>query len=398
MSEVPGQKSDFERRLDGWRLWSLGVGTVGLAAAVVLLFIHPSAFYHGYLVGFFFWIGASLGCLVLLMLHHLVAGEWGFVSQRILEGGAGTLPYMAVFFIPVFFGMPELYEWVHEDAVRESPLLQHKSAYLNVSFFAVRTIVYFAVWTTLAVLLTRWSAAGGRTRELRYAARMRRLSAGGLIAYMLLMTLASVDWVMSIEPHWFSQVFGWMIQASQVLIAITLVVLLMVAFRDAPAFEGLLRTKHFHDWGNLLLTFVIVWAYLMFSQFMILWSGNVPEEVVWYTRRRDGFWRYVAPAMIGLHFAVPFLLLLFRRVKRRRRYLAGVAALVLAAHLVFVAWLVLPGFAESSPQAAIPAAAASWIGIGGCWVTVLSARLAVRPLVPRFDPRFEEFLTQRSAP
>lgn len=379
-------------------MWALGIGAVGLAASVILLFIQPNHFYHGYLVGFTFWVGASCGCMAVLMLHHLVAGEWGLVGQRILEAGSETIYLMAVFFVPILFGMHELYEWTHEEVVAESPALQHKKPYLNTPFFLIRTAVYFTALSTITFFLVRWSAKSDRTGEARFAARLRRLSAGGLVVYILLMTLASVDWVMSIEPHWFSKVYGWMLQVSQSLVAITLVIVLLTLLRNAPPLARIVKTKHFHDWGNLLLAFVILWAYLMFAQFLIMWSGNIPEDVAWYTHRTDGAWLYFGPAMIIAHFAVPFLLLLFRRVKRHRRALAILAGCLFVVHVGFVAWLVLPGFVESSALATFLAAAASWIGIGGCWLTFMLSRLSTRPLLPTFDPRFEVLLSERAAP
>lgn len=389
MTDRADIREDLRRR----RSWTVATGAAGLAASCVLLFMNTQGFFQGYLFAFTYWVGVSLGHLAVLMLHHLVAGEWGLVTQRILEAGASTLGMMAVFFIPILLGMHELYEWTHDDVVAESPLLQHKQPYLNVPFFIVRSVIYFAAWITLSVLLVRWSDRQDETRDGDYARRMRRLSAGGLVAHVLLMTFASVDWIMSIEPHWFSTIYGWMVEASQTLVAIALVVLTLAAVRSAPALRPVVRTKHHHDYGNLMLAFVILWAYMMFSQYLIMWSGNVPENVQWYVHRQEGLWFWVGPFLILFHFAVPFALLLFRRTKRSVRLLSALAIALLCVHAVFVAWLILPGFRVTG-WVTFAAAFTAFVGIGGCWASLFMTRLAARRLLPLYDPRFEDLLQQ----
>ncbi len=376
-------------RADGFRIFAVAIGAVGLAAAVTILFAEPTHFYQGYLVGFAFWSGASFGCMALLMLHHLVGGEWGFVTQRILEAGAATTLLMAAFVIPILFGMHEIYEWTHEDVVAASDVLQHKKPYLNAPFFIVRTILYFAAFVLISFFLVRWSRMQDDRRDPRYAVRLRRLSAGGLVVYVLLITWASLDWYMSISPHWFSTVYGWLIAVSQTLTALAVAIVALYLVRGAVTIRQVLKTKHFHDYGNLMLAFVVLWTYMMFAQYLIIWSGNIPEDVLWYVHRKHGVLLWVGSFLVLFHFAVPFFILLFRRTKRTPARLAGLAAALLIVHAVFLIWLILPSFNEAGLLSYV-SVVVSLLGIGGCWLALFLSTLAARPLVPSFDPRFEE--------
>lgn len=369
---------------------------MGLVAAVIILFVDPDHFYQGYLVGFAFWSAAAFGCMALLMLHHLVAGGWGFVTQRILESGAATTVLLAIFVIPILFGMHELYEWTHEEVVAGDDVLQHKKPYLNVPFFIIRTVVYFAAFITLSLLLARWSRLQDARRDPKYTVRLRRLSAGGLIVYVLLITWATTDWYMSISPHWYSSIYGWLFAVSQALTAIGITIITLYFVRGADTVAKVLKTKHFHDYGNLMLAFVVLWTYMMFAQYLIMWSGNIPEDVVWYVHRKEGFWFWIGPFLIAFHFGVPFFTLLLRRTKRAPRRLGMLAGALLLVHCVFLFWLILPSFKETSILSFV-SAAASLVGIGGCWLAVFLSRLSSRPLVPTYDPRFED-MTAKSKP
>ena len=375
------------------RVAALASGAVGLSGALILLFVAPDAFFPGYLTAFAFWVGLSLGSMAILMLHHLVGGEWGFVARRILESGARTISLMAVFVIPILFGLDELYPWTRDDLVEASEKLLQKAEYLNEPWFVFRSIFYFAVWIVTATLLGRWSRKLSETRSPQYLSRLRVLSAVGLIAYVVLGTLASVDWLMSLEPKWYSSIFGWMVEVSHGLTGIGLAIVLVCAFERDGTLGGTVRTTHLHDWGNLLLAFVTLWAYFMFAQYLIVWSGNVPEEIHWYTARKEGGWFWVGPALIVLHFAIPFALLLMRGMKKKGRRLAGIALWVLSAHLLFVCWLVLPASENSAPT--FVAAAASTIGLGGCWAALFLTHLLSQPLIPGYDPRFVEMSEER---
>lgn len=391
------------------RLRSIGLatGAVGLAACAVLLVLGPEAFFQGYLVAWLFWAGVSLGSLALLMLHHLVAGGWGVVGQRHFEAGALTIGLMALLYVPLLFGMHALYEWTHAEAVAGDAVLQHKKPYLNVPFFIGRMVLYFGFWTAAAYFFRRWSVRLGETGNAALAQRMRRLAAGGLIAHILLLTFASVDWVMSLEPHWFSSVFGWMLAVSQVLAALAVAVLALtwLARREARSGRGggnkagigrLFSTKYLHDYGNLLLAFVVLWMYMVFVQYLIMWAGNVPEDIEWYVHRRGAPWGWMAPALVIFHFAVPFFALLFRRTKRSRVALPVLCGALLVMHFLYLVWLVWPAF-EHVGLLTCAAGAVAFLGIGGLWGAAYAFFLGRRPLIPRRDPRFGSFYDKLGA-
>lgn len=379
------------------RTGGLITGAVGLLVSVAGLLVSPEQFFRGYLVAYVFWVGVSLGCLALLMLHHLSAGGWGLVSQRHLEAGALTVTVMAILFVPLLFGLHHLYEWTHAEAVAQSAVLQHKKPYLNVPFFIGRAAIYFAFWIIVVYLLRRWSVRLDDTGTSAFAQRMRRLSAGGLVGHVLIVTFASVDWVMSLEPHWFSSIFGWLIAVSQTLTALAVTVLLLPALvKRSASLRRIYKTKHLHDYGNLTLVFVILWTYMMFAQFLIMWSGNIPEDIRWYVHRNEPPWAWIAPVLAVFHFAVPFAVLLSRRSKRSRRALGGLAGGLLVVHVLYIVWLVLPSFPHVGPHTYWIGAGAL-VGIGGLWGAAYAFFLGRRPLLPQRDPRFEAFYEKLNA-
>ena len=378
------------------RRLGLGAGVAGLLAAAGGLIVDAEAFFQGWLAAWVFWMGVPLGSLALLMLHHVAGGAWGLATRRLLEAGALTIGLMAVFFLPVLFGMRELYEWTHADVVAEDPKLQHKRPYLNTPFFVIRNLIYFAFWIGTAYFLRKWSARLDETGNPKRVARLRQISAVGLIGHVLLLTFATTDWVMSLEPHWFSSIFSWMMLTSETLTALAITILVLRALREYEPLAGLVRTKHFHDYGNLTLAFVILWTYMMFAQYVIIWAGNLPEDIGWYVHRRKPGWGWIPYVLLIFHFALPFFLLLSRRVKRSARALSMLAAGILSVHVIFVAWLVLPSF-EHAPVASLLIAASSFVGIGGALAAAYAYFLAQRPLLIRKDPRFEEQLEQASA-
>jgi hypothetical protein len=381
--------------IDRVRRPALIAGLLALAGCVAGAFFSRDAFFRGYLFAYVFFTGLSLGCLAVTMLHHLTGGAWGIPIRRMLESGTRILPLLAVLFIPIALGLKYLYPWARPDEVDQDHILQAKAAYLNVPFFLGRTLFYFAVWIGVAYLVNHWSLEqdrGGGSSEL--TRRLQLLSAGGLVAYGLTMTFASIDWVMSLEPRWFSTMYGVLYIAGQALNALAFVTAALALLSREPPFEGYLRPSHFHDLGKLLLAFVMFWAYVSFSQYLIIWAGNLPEEIPWYQRRLSGGWGWLGVALVVLHFALPFLLLLPAGANRNRRLLGTVAALVVLMRLVDVFWLVRPVFSQQnhSPVSArfqlhwLDLAAA--IGIGGVWLAVFLWQLEERPLLPVNDPEF----------
>ncbi len=388
--------SNHARRADLDRLqWqSAVVGTAALALCLIGAFFSPSQFYRSYLVAFLFWSGIPLGCLAVLLLHCLVGGSWGFLIRQPLQSGIATFPVAAALAVPVIIGIPAIYEWSYENVVAASALLQHKRLYLNVPFFIVRTAAYFAIWIGLAALVNRWlddeEHDHGRSAERLYA-----LSGPGLIVYGLTVTFASVDWSMSLEPEWFSTVYAAGFMVGQVLAALALaMVALELLTRSMTAVSPV--PQHLIDLGNMLLAFVVLWAYLAFSQFLIIWSGNLQDEIGWYLHRVRGGWQWVALLLVVGHFALPLLLLLSRDVKRRTLNLAWLGSGLLLMHLIDMLWNVNPAFDRETLRFhwMDPVAA---IGVGGLWLTAFFAQLKRRPFVLYQHPDAEGLLPASAA-
>lgn len=365
---------------------ALTVGIVGLAACALGAFRNPGAFFPSYLFGYLFWLGIALGSLAIVMLHHLVGGSWGFPIRRLLEAAALTLPLLALLFLPLLFGLGELYAWARPAAVAADPLLQHKQPYLNTPFFIVRAAIYFAFWIGLASFLSRWSLQQDRTGDPGLARRMRSLSRFGLVIYMLTVTFASIDWVMSIEPDWYSTIYGLIYIAGHGLAGFSAAILTAALLKNRQPLAGVVTPDTFGDLGGLLMTFVMFWAYVALSQFLLIWSGNLPEEVIWYEHRIQGGWNWIIIFVIVFQFAGPFLLLLARQVRRTDRALAALALTILIVHLADLFWLVVPPFRQAGISMHWPDAAAP-IGIGGIWVAAFVWLLDRRPLLALHDPR-----------
>lgn len=373
------------------QLLALIVGAAGLAACAVAWLSAPNLLLPAYLVGFLFWWGIALGCLAVIMLHQLVGGEWGVPVRRLAEAGASTIPLLAVFFLPIVFGLNSLYRWTDTSAVRHSEDLRRKASYLNPQAFEIRAAGYFVVWSILAFLMTRWSRRSERADADGIRNWMAGISGPGLLIYFMTVTFSSIDWMMSREPDWASTIYGPMVVIGQGLSALAALILLASLFaRRGGDLRLAASPDRLNDLGNLLLAFVMLWAYMAFSQFLIIWSGNLTEEIPWYLRRTSGGWKWVSIGLIAFHFAAPFVVLLFRESKRRREILMGVAAFLLVVHVVDIAWLVLPASADPkvghSSWTDLPLVAAAVAGIGGIWLAALLWFLGSAPIVPARDP------------
>lgn len=373
-------------RLQRLGLIAGGVGTVLCVAGLVL---SPDYFFRSWLLGWVFWMGVSLGCLAILLLHHMTRGDWGMVIRRVLEAAARTLPVLLVLFLPLVFGMKELYEWADPVKVQADPLLQVKEPYLNLPFFFIRQALYFLIWGGFAWVITGMSARQDRGGDPGLTRRMQLLAAPALGAYCLAVTFASVDWLMSLQPHWFSTIYGVYLMGSQGLSALAfLIVFATWLWRREPMKEVLLK-RHFHDWGKLLFAFVMLWAYFSFSQFLIIWSGNLPEEATFYWHRTHGAWGWVAVAIILFHFILPFVLLLSQDVKKNPGRLAAIALLMLVMRWVDLLWQVEPAFEERHAGFYWLYLAAP-LAIGGFWLAWFIHELKKRPLLPINDPYLPE--------
>jgi len=370
-------------------------GAVGLVALVVGGVGNPEQFFRSYLPAFIFVFGMGLGSLALLMLQHMTGGAWGMMIRRIVEAGSRTLPLVAALFLPLLFGLRHLYIWAVPEIVAADPILQDKAPYLNVSFFAARAAFFFAIWLAGAYFLNRWSAEQDREAPAGDQPKFRVLSGPGLLIYGLSVTFASVDWVMSLDPHWFSTIFGMLVMAGQALSAMAFAILILaLCAADAP-FAGRLKPAHLHDLGKLMFALVMLWAYLAFSQFLIIWAGNLPEEIPWYLARLVGGWQWVALVLVVGHFALPFLLLLSTDLKRNMPALALVAAGIVFMRYVDTYWLIVPAFSHGGDPAAFHPHwmdAAALVGLGGLWLAAFFRLLQGRARLPMNDPYFKDAL------
>jgi hypothetical protein len=368
---------------------------IGGAAAIALSaiggLINPTQFFFSYLIGFMLCLGVALGCMALMMVHHLTGGAWGVVIRRILEAAAKTLPIVAVMFVPIALGTHVLYLWARPEVVAADPIIQAKQLYLNRPFFFARAIFYFAAWIGVAQVITRWSRAQDETADPALARRMQLSSAAGLLVYGLTITFASFDWVMSLEPHWFSTIFGVLFMGGQGLGALAFVIAVAIVLAARPPMSGVITPAHLHDLAKLLLAFVMLWAYFNFSQFLIIWAGNLPEEIPYYMHRVGPGWRWIGLGLIVFHFAVPFLLLLSRPLKRDPGRLWWLAAGILVMRFVDLFFLIGPeahpeGFGVHWLDLALP------LGLAAVWLGVFLRQLGMRPLLPLHEPQLAEAL------
>ncbi|MFQ5599161.1 MAG: hypothetical protein ACE5G2_01265 [Candidatus Krumholzibacteriia bacterium] len=375
--------------LDGIQRRALRVGSAGVVLSVIGAFASPEQFFRSYLVGFLFWVGIPLGCLGLSMLQHMTGGAWGLVARRIFEAASRTLPLLAVLFVPILFGTRELYVWARPEAVAGNELLQHKQPYLNEGFFIGRSLFYFLVWSFFAVLLDRWSLQQDRTGDPGLHRRMQIWSALGLVAYTLTASFAAFDWLMSLDPFWFSSIYGFHFIVGQVVAAFCFHILVSRRLMMSEPMSRVFAARHFDDYGKLLLCFVLLWVYMTFSQYLVIWSGNLPEEITWYLHRRGGGYRWWGVLVLALHFGLPFFLLMSRALRRNPKALALLAVPVLLSHGLDVYWQAVPsirpdGLALHWLDLVVP------IGIGGVWIAAFVRELKKRALLPIHDPRLEE--------
>ena len=371
------------------RLIALIVGIIALLLSLIGAFVSPDNFFRAYLVGFSFWVSITLGFLFLHLVHNVVGGAWGYVERRFFEAGMALLPLMAVFFLPLLLGLPSLYSWARPEVVANDPLLQHKLPYLNIPFFIIRAIIYFAIWILLAYFMRKWSLDRDRTADPAHTIKMKRLGAGGILLYAITCNFAYFDWLMSLDPHWFSSIYSVTIFVPGVLAAHSFAIIMMSGLIDRPPLAEVIPVKLINDLGNLMLGFVVISMYVAFSQFLIIWMANLPEETIWYIHRWAGGWQWMAAFLATFQFIVPLSLLVSREVKRNIQMLAIIGVGLMFVWLINVYWQVQPNF---SPQGIafhwvdlLPA-----IGLGGIWIALYIWQLGRRPILPRQIPPLPE--------
>jgi hypothetical protein len=384
-STLPPEMQRFQQR-------AFIVGLVALLVCIIGAVFNPAQFFRSYLLAYTYWLGVVLGCLAIVMIYHLTGGAWGLATRRLLESATRTLPVMILLFAPVAFGTSDLYVWTRPDIVAGDALLQHKAAYLNVPFFLVRAALYFLAWCSLAYFLNTWSLEEDqRADDPRPTRRMQTLSGPGLVVYFLTFTFAAVDWLMSLEPHWYSTIFGAVLMMGQGINGFALVIITAALLADRQPLAEVLTPAHFQALAGLLLSFVMLWAYMAFAQWLLIWSGNLPEENFWYVHRLSGGWKWIGLLLILVHFALPFLLLLSRDLKRNARALSAVAAALMIMRLIDLFWIIEPTFHPTGFYLHWMDVVAP-IGLGGIWLAMFTSQLGERPLVPQHDPNVQEAL------
>jgi hypothetical protein len=374
----------FTAPLASLQRWGLLVGVVAAVIAAIGAWFDPAGFFPAYLVAFLFWLGVSLGCLAVAMLHHLTGGSWGIAIRRILEAGYGALPLLALAFVPLVFGLEILYLWARPEEVAQDAILQGKARYLNVEAFELRAAGYFLIWLVFGFVLNRLSSGRDPADERRRRRGLALVSGPGLVLWGLTITFAAVDWAMSLEPHWFSSMYGVLFIGGQGVSGLAFAIVALVAMRRWQPWNAVLTPARLHDLGNLLLAFVLFWSYVSFMQFLIIWTGNLPEETPWYLHRVAGGWQAVAIVLATLHFLVPFLLLLGRQNKRQPERLWPIAALLILMRLTDLFWLVMPTFSHGGflLHWMLPVNLAA---LGGLWLAVFAWRLTARAELPVFE-------------
>lgn len=375
----------LRERLSQVQLVALMIGLVALGITAYGAFAQRDQFFFSYLFGYMFWLQLSLGCFVVTMIHELTGGRWGYPTRRFLEAGFMVLPLMLVLFVPVLFGLHELYPWARPEDLATEKVLRERHVYQNNWAFILRVVFFLGVWIWMAASLRRWSLQQDATTDAAPTRKARTLSGAGIVIYSLLATFAFVDWIMSLEKHWYSTMFAVIMIIGQILIAYAFSVVALTLFKEYQPLAQVVTKTHYHHLGNLLLTFVLFWTYICFGQLLIIYSGDLPNEIDWYLHRIATSWKIVV-AVLGLfHFFLPFFLLLFRGVKRRVAALTTMAAMLFVVHAVDTYWLVMPTFHQQGISV-------SWLdfaaptGIGGLWLAMFLVFLKAAPLLPQHDP------------
>jgi hypothetical protein len=382
-----------------WRTLSLGVGGVCLIIWAIGLYFNSEQGLRSWLLGYVFWSGIGIGCLGVLMLQYLTGGAWGVVSRRTLEAGARTLPIIILMFIPLALGVygGKVYTWTHLSPTEH--IMEQRGWFMTPASWILRSAFYFAIFGTITYFLTKWSTQQDATSNPEDSAvflgKATALSGPAMVFWCIIVSFCAVDWVMELDPHFTSTIFGMLFIAGWGLSCFCFVVTVLAFLTDKPPLNRVLGKRHFHDLGKLMLALVMVWAYFNFSQYLIIWSGNIPEETGWFIDRTKGGWGYVGVLLIFFHFAFPFLVLLQQDFKRKARWLASLAIFILIMRVIDMFYLIgaNPRIDEHIQRGAF---APSWmdiiapIAVGGIWLWWFFGELQKRPLVPVKDPFFEK--------
>ncbi len=394
------RNSNFEApaELNRFRTLALGIGGIGtiiILAAALLVPGYRELALRAWLLGFIFWGGIGIGSIGVLQLQYMTGGAWGVVLRRILEASTRTLPILFILFLPILLGVTQIYAWTH---MQNDPVIQYREIYLNPLSWGIRAVIYFALLTVMMYLLNKWSLEQDKAESFEEARalldRASRFSGPSTVFFVLIVTFATIDWVLSLDPHWYSTMWGLLFVAGWGLSCFSFSVAVLAWLSDKAPMNRVLGKRHFHDIGKLMLAFTMLWAYLNFSQYLIIWSGNIAEETKWYVPRIQGVWGFIGLALIILHFAFPFMVLLSRDIKRNAKWLASLAVFILVMRVVDAYYLIGPSpMIESHAQEV--GFHLNWmdfvapVAMGGIWLWWFFGELLKRPLVPINDPYLE---------
>ena len=371
---------------------ALAIGVLGMAGSAIGFVTNAPEFYRSWLAPFVFWFLIAAGALAVLCLQYVTGGEWGVLIRRPLGAAARTIPIFLLFGLPLFFGLPHIYEWARPEAAHD-PLLQQKQWWLTPSGWGIRALIYFALWAFWAWRIRQQSLEFAKTRSPYTELSRRRMAASGLLVMVMTLTLMSVDWVMSLEPKWYSSMFGIAYVVGAGLSAFAFVTFFLTTISRTEAMQGILKPNHFRDLGNLMLAFTMLWAYTNFSQFLLIWYGNIKEETPYYLKRMHGGWGWMALILIVFHFFLPFFLLLMRNIKDRPSTIAVVTVIILAMRFIDIYWLVGPAhYGEHFFISWITPFA--FIGIGGLWLAAFIWQLKGQTIIPIHETWVEEAIRE----
>ncbi|MGI9074741.1 MAG: hypothetical protein ACR2JB_26270 [Bryobacteraceae bacterium] len=365
------------------------IGALGLLLCCAGFFANRAEFFQSYLFAFIYWGGFTIGGLGVLLMNHVVGGTWGVTTRRLLGAAVRTLPLLVVLFIPILIGIRDIYPWAQPETVKHNDFLLHKQGYLNLPFFLLRTVVYFAIWIFWGFRVYKMADLQDETGDVTLRERMRRFSAPGLLIFTLSASFAYIDWVLSADAQYYSTIYGAMILIGDVLQAFALIIIVLVLAAGKDKFGGRVNPKVLHDLGNMMFAFTIFWTYLTASQLIITWPANLPQEIEWYLVRVRGGWKALAVIVAFSMFAIPFLALLSQARKRNPIRLMRVAVWILCARAVDIFWIVAPTY-RTHGFALYWTDFAAFLGVGGIWTYVYLGQLRRRPLLPLRDPRVAE--------
>jgi hypothetical protein len=361
----------------------------GLLISAVGYFINSQQFFYSYLTAWLFWVSIGIGGLFFVLLFHLTGTVWGVVIRRILETLMMTLPWMLLLFVPIFFGLHDVYHWSHSEAVAQDAILQKKSGYLNVPFFTVRTVFYFIVWFLIARTLYKKSISVDKTPNAQMRDEMKKISAPGMLIFALTTSFAAFDWMMSLDPHWYSTIYGLYFFSGSVVAVIGFLILFAIYLNKKNILKNIITAEHYHDLAKFLFGFIIFWGYMAFSQYMLIWYANIPEETIFYLHRWEGSWKIFTMALVFGHFVFPFIGLLARSSKRNLKYLRLMSFFVLVMHWIDLYWNVVPNLHHHGIHLC-------WmdltlfLGIGGLFMFIFWKYFSANAIVPYNDSRFAE--------